>query len=92
MYQTTNQPANYVDQHWHIYQKWNARLFEEMYSAYRKGRMENDPSGNWYQGEIGFFDNYIIPLAKKLRECGVFGVASGKERKGGAGFYQPIYR
>jgi len=22
-----------------------------------------------------FFDNYIIPLAKKLRECEVFGVA-----------------
>ena len=29
-----------------------------------------------YQGEIGFFDFYIIPLAKKLKECGVFGVSS----------------
>ena len=28
-----------------------------------------------YQGEIGFFDFYIIPLAKKLQECGVFGVS-----------------
>ena len=28
------------------------------------------------QGEIGFFDFYIIPLAKKLKECGVFGVSS----------------
>jgi hypothetical protein len=25
---------------------------------------------------MGFFDNYIIPLAKKLQECGVFGVSS----------------
>jgi len=29
-----------------------------------------------YAGEIGFFDNYVIPLAKKLKECGVFGVSS----------------
>jgi hypothetical protein len=25
---------------------------------------------------LGFFDFYIIPLAKKLADCGVFGVAS----------------
>ena len=25
---------------------------------------------------MGFFDFYILPLAKKLKECGVFGVAS----------------
>jgi hypothetical protein len=24
----------------------------------------------------GFFDNYIIPLAKKLKDCNVFGVSS----------------
>ena len=30
----------------------------------------------WYKGELGFFDFYIIPLAKKLKKCGVFGVAS----------------
>ena len=29
-----------------------------------------------YEGEIGFFDFYIIPLAKKLDSCGVFGVSS----------------
>jgi len=27
-------------------------------------------------GEIGFYDFYIIPLAKKLDQCGVFGVSS----------------
>ena len=31
-----------------------------------------------YKGEIGFFDFYVIPLAKKLKECGVFGVSSGE--------------
>jgi class 3 adenylate cyclase/ferritin-like metal-binding protein YciE len=63
-------------QHWHIYRKWNARLFEEMYRAYIEGRAEKDPSEFWYEGEIGFFDFYIIPLAKKLKDCGVFGVSS----------------
>jgi hypothetical protein len=63
-------------QHWHVYQKWNARLFQEMYSAFLSGRSATDPSEGWYQGEIGFFDHYIIPLARKLKECGVFGVSS----------------
>jgi class 3 adenylate cyclase len=65
-------------QHWHIYRKWNEHLFEEMYEAYLNGRAEKDPSEFWYQGEIGFFDFYIIPLAKKLDECGVFGVSSNE--------------
>jgi hypothetical protein len=63
-------------QHWHIYRKWNERLFMEMYQAYLDGRAEKDPSEFWYSGEIGFFDFYIIPLAKKLKECGVFGISS----------------
>jgi hypothetical protein len=63
-------------QHWHIYRKWNERLFQELYRAWEGGRLDNDPSLNWYKGELGFFDFYIIPLAKKLKECGVFGVSS----------------
>ena len=47
-----------------------------MYEAFLSGRSDKDPSMKWYEGELGFFDNYIIPLAKKLKECGVFGVAS----------------
>jgi len=63
-------------QHWHIYRKWNQRLFLEMYKAYAEGRAEKDPSESWFEGEKGFFDFYIIPLAKKLKDCGVFGVSS----------------
>jgi len=63
-------------QHWHVYAKWNRRLFVEMHKAYSDGRSKVDPSSNWYRGEIGFFDFYVIPLAKKLKECGVFGVSS----------------
>jgi hypothetical protein len=48
-----------------------------MYKAWKDGRGgTKDPSEFWYQGEIGFFDFYIIPLAKKLKDCGVFGVSS----------------
>jgi len=39
-------------------------------------RSDKDPSEGWYGGEIWFFDNYVIPLAGKLSECGVFGVSS----------------
>jgi hypothetical protein len=59
-----------------VYKKWNERLFRELYRAYLNGHMDKDPSTFWYNGEIGFFDNYIIPLAKKLETCGVFGVSS----------------
>ena len=50
----------------------------ECYDAYKNGRTPDnvDPSLNWYKGEIGFFDFYVIPLAKKLENCGVFGVSS----------------
>lgn len=63
-------------QHWHVYRKWNARLFKEMYKAFQLGRSSQDPSLNWYESELGFFDFYIIPLARKLKSCGVFGVSS----------------
>ena len=63
-------------QHWHVYVKWNERFFHESYAAFKSGRAPSNPVENWYKGEIGFFDFYIIPLAKKLADCGVFGVAS----------------
>lgn len=68
--------VSHTMQHWHVYTKWNRRLFEEMHLAFTQGRMGKDPSEFWYQGELGFFDNYVIPLAKKLQECRVFGVSS----------------
>eukprot|EP00980_Cylindrotheca_fusiformis_P015176 scaffold4199_cov101-Cylindrotheca_fusiformis.AAC.4 len=68
--------VSHTMQHWHIYKKWNERFFMECYGAYKEGRADSDPSQNWYKGEIGFFDFYVIPLAKKLQSCGVFGVSS----------------
>eukprot|EP00980_Cylindrotheca_fusiformis_P007044 scaffold1479_cov127-Cylindrotheca_fusiformis.AAC.3 len=68
--------VSHTMQHWHIYKDWNERFFMECYRAYKNGRAGSDPSENWYKGEIGFFDFYVIPLAKKLESCGVFGVSS----------------
>jgi hypothetical protein len=68
--------VSHTMQHWHVYRKWNERLFHEMYKAYLEGRLERNPSERWYEGEKGFFDFYIIPLAKNLDTCGVFGVSS----------------
>ena len=55
-----------------VFKKWNHKLFQEMHLAYKRGRADNDPIDSWYKGEFGFFDFYIIPLARKLKECGVF--------------------
>jgi 3'5'-cyclic nucleotide phosphodiesterase len=68
--------VSHTMQHWHIYQKWNRLLFREMYEAYTNGRMATNPVEFWYKGELSFFDNYVIPLGKKLKDCNVFGVSS----------------
>ena len=47
-----------------------------MLQAYHMGRADKDPSEFWYKGEMDFFDKHVIPLAKKLKQCGVFGVWS----------------
>ena len=65
--------VSHTMQHWTIYQKWNTNLFNEMYGAYKEGRVKKDPCEGWYEGELWFFDNYVIPLVRKLRDCQVFG-------------------
>ncbi|GKY99162.1 hypothetical protein MPSEU_000871700 [Mayamaea pseudoterrestris] len=68
--------VSHTMQHWHIYRKWNERFFFECFRAWKEGRSAQDPSESWYKGEMGFYDFYIIPLARKLKDCGVFGVSS----------------
>jgi hypothetical protein len=62
-------------QHWTVYQCWNEKLFRELYSAFRSGRSDKDPSDFWYESELFFFDSVIFPLARRLKECGVFGAS-----------------
>ena len=35
--------VSHTMQHWHVYQKWNKRLFHEMYAAYKAGRTDKNP-------------------------------------------------
>lgn len=64
-----------------VFKKWNHRLYREMYKAYKSGRADQDPTDTWYKGEFGFFDFYIIPLSKKLNDCGIYGEASEQYTK-----------
>lgn len=68
--------VSHTMQHWHVFRKWNEKLFAEQFKAYKEGRAATNPADNWYQGELKFFDLFIIPLAKKLKDCGVFGAPS----------------
>ena len=62
-------------QHFHSFKRWNERLYFEEYASYEAGRLKEDPSKNWYMSELKFFDDFVIPLAKKLRDCERFGNA-----------------
>jgi len=35
--------------------------------------MSFDPTAIWYRSELAFFDYYVIPLARKMSDSGVFG-------------------
>jgi hypothetical protein len=68
----------HATQNWHLYHKWNERHFQEMYKAFKQGRLAQDPSIFWYKSEVLFFDEHVIPIAKQISECGVFD-ATGDE-------------
>jgi 3'5'-cyclic nucleotide phosphodiesterase len=60
-------------QHWNIYEKWNQRLLEEIFLAFQSGHETTNPTEVWYDQELSFFDNYIIPLANRMKLCDLFG-------------------
>ena len=62
-------------QHWELYLKRSRRRFNEVYAAYKKCRVSKDPSVDLYVRELTHFDTKVIPLSKKIRDCGVFGVS-----------------
>lgn len=65
-------------QSWELFLFWNRKLFEELYVAFKTGRSGNDPSNDWYQNQLGFYKLYVIPLAEKMKTCGVFGERGGE--------------
>lgn len=56
--------------------KWSDRLYLELQRANSQGR-GFDPKGNWHGGQIGFLESYLLPLARKLEDMGVFGDVIG---------------
>lgn len=63
-------------QGWEQMAKWSNRLFLELKKAYVQGRGD-DPQGGWFTNQIGFIEAYLLPLARKLDDTGVFGDARG---------------
>lgn len=59
-------------QSWETFIKWNSRLYAELHDAFINGRGD-DPSQSWYAGQIAFYDSCVLPLAKRLGDCGAFG-------------------
>lgn len=56
--------------------KWSNRLFLELKKAYVQGR-GTDPQDGWFNNQIGFLEAYLLPLARKLDDTGVFGDSRG---------------
>ena len=51
--------VSHTMQHWHIYRKWNERLFRESCIAWTQGRATLNPAAGWYEGEIWFFGKSV---------------------------------
>ena len=45
-------------------------------SEYDDNRGE-DPQANWFENQITFLESYIMPLARRLNDMGVFGDSIG---------------
>lgn len=63
-------------QGWEQMTLYSNRLFLELRSAYVQGRAE-DPQNGWFSNQIGFLDAYLLPLARRLDDTGVFGDIQG---------------
>jgi len=57
---------------------WSGRLYFELRKAYILGR-GTDPQGRWFENQIGFLECYLLPLARRLEDVGVFGEQMGQK-------------
>lgn len=37
-----------------------------------------DPQEKWFENQIGFLESYLLPLARRLEDTGVFGDSTGQ--------------
>jgi hypothetical protein len=63
-------------QGWQQMKKWSNRLFFELKATHDDNRGE-DPQCNWFENQITFLESYILPLARRLDDMGVFGDTIG---------------
>lgn len=63
-------------QGWQQMKKWSNRLFFELKATHDDNRGE-DPQCNWFENQITFLESYIMPLARRLDDMGVFGDTIG---------------
>lgn len=60
-------------QHWLVFKKWNELKFQEEYDAWMAGRSPRDPAETWFSKVLEYFEDHIIPLAKRLQSFKVLG-------------------
>jgi len=65
-----------VLQGWDNLIKWSSRLFREQ-KASAIAHRGDDPEASWFEGQVLFMDIYIMPLAEKLAEPGIFDDETG---------------
>ncbi len=98
--------VSHTMQHFETFLKWNQSLYHEILAAHHQAQKENiegegseeeehdmndrHPAKNWYESQIGFFDGYVIPLAKRLDACGAFGMEEEGEGIDGVGYFAPL--
>ncbi|KAL7560186.1 hypothetical protein ACA910_016613 [Epithemia clementina (nom. ined.)] len=59
-------------QSWSHMLTWSKRLYFELRYAHVTGRGA-DVSAQWFENQIGFLESYVLPLARRLEDTGVFG-------------------
>ncbi|GAX25071.1 hypothetical protein FisN_10Lh267 [Fistulifera solaris] len=65
-------------QGWDHMVKFSNRLYMELRTAYVKKR-GTDPETRWFENQIGFLESYLLPLAHRLDDTGVFGERNGEQ-------------
>jgi hypothetical protein len=65
-------------QSWDTFLKWNCNLFHELEDAHNDKRAGSwDPTADWFNNQIVFYDLYVLPLAHRLHKTGLFGGNKG---------------
>lgn len=63
-------------QGWDHMVKFSNRLYFELRKAFAEDR-GMDPEPRWFENQIGFLESYLLPLAHRLEDTGVFGPDGG---------------